>query len=563
MSEVSGAPEGANVAAPAPDTSPALPHTLAHVRDRAKALLKAARRGDAGVIAQLRTLLPRLTDTSDEAVAHSIKLADVQHALARRLGFDNWAVLKSALEARQPIHARAAQFLAHFRDEQIDRAAQLLAESPELGAYSIHTSAAVGDLAALNRWLSVDAALANTPSMPDDTLPMIYAVQTTLKRRLGVTSEQHVALVRALLDAGADVNASKALPDQPGRISALYFPSDANNVPLATLLLERGANPNDGESVYHAAQHNHRDILEVLFAHGADISGLHPEYGNTPLYFLATHRASNPIASSVILGMQWLLEHGANPNVASNIMPSGKPTPSAHETPLQRAAASGFDESVMRLLVSHGANVNATRADGKSAYVLAVRSGNTSAAEYLASVGADVNTLTDVDRLLGACALHDATAAHSLVRADSTLLTRLTAEDRAFLGHYVGDGQRDVVALMISLGWPLADEGEWGGTPLHWAAWNGRAELVRLLVDAGAPINMRDTTYGSSPIAWAAHGSTFCDRRPDSDYLAVVTALLNAGATRVESFNKWGESPEGMAAPEVATLLRARGFALD
>lgn len=544
MSDTPAAPTGASR------------HTIDFVRDHAKRTLKAVRAGDVGVIEQLRALLPDLKRASDEHVRVSLKLADVQHAHARQLGYTNWAALKDALAARAPIHARAAQFLSAYRENQASRAANLLATSPEIARYSLSTACAVGDLDGVRAWLAMDRTLAAAPIAPDDTPPLLYAVFTALKRERGVSEEEHVALVTALLDAGADPNASKALADSGSRIAALYFPCVTNSYAVAKALLERGADPNDGESVYHAAQHNHREMLELLLAHGADLSRQHSDNGNTPLYFLATHRAANPITPKVILGMEWLMQHGADPNVPSNRMPSGRPTPAADETPLQRAAASGLGAAVIQMLIDHGAHVNAVRADGTSAYALAVRAGNTDAAEALARAGADASALRPVDRLLGACATNDAVTARTLAHAHPTLVASLSSDEGAVLCDYVGEGRTQTVALMLELRWPLTSESEWGGTPLHWAAWHGRADMVTLLIAAGAPINARDSAYGSSPIAWAAHGSSNCEPREGADYVAIVRALLAAGATRAESFNQWGESPESMAAPEVAQVFR-------
>ena len=98
-------------------------------------------------------------------------------------------------------------------------------------------------------------------------------------------------------------------------------------------------------------------------------------------------------------------------------------------------------------------------------------------------------------------------------------------------------------------------------TPLHWAAWNGRVELTRLLIEQGAPVNTRDASYGSSPIAWACHGSTNTSHGVDADYVAIVGQLLDAGATRAESYNRWNEAPESMACPAVVGALKERGFA--
>ena len=559
MSEPEDAPTGAEHDASTSADTAGIRHTLDYVRDAAKRQLKSARRGDDGVIAELRRWLPRIASAPSETIAESIKLADVQHAIARRLGYEHWAALKLALESRAPIHARAAQFLEAYREDRTSRALTILESTPELARYSIHTAVAVGDMDAIEMWLTLDPALANAPTMPDGTAPIIYASFCELKRARGISDDVSARIVARLLDSGANPNATKTLQENGGSIPVLYFPCVTNNVPVARVLLERGANPNDGESVYHAAQHDHRDILELLVAHGANLSGVVSAHGNTPLYFLATHRAANPITPKAMRGMAWLLEHGANPNIASNVRPSGKPTPSAGETPLQRAAASGLDASIMRLLVEHGAQVNAQRADGKTAYALAIRAGNTSAATYLASVGADT-ALSPTDRLLGACSSNDATTARALVAEHPTLIAELTTEDRSLLCEYVGEGRTESVKLMLELGWPLTDESEWGGTALHWAAWHGRASLVRALISAGAPLNVRDSTYGSSPIAWAAHGSHFAEDPPGADYVDVVYALVDAGASRAESFNRWGESPESMASAQVVAALRERGF---
>jgi ankyrin repeat protein len=44
-------------------------------------------------------------------------------------------------------------------------------------------------------------------------------------------------------------------------------------------------------------------------------------------------------------------------------------------------------------------------------------------------------------------------------------------------------------------------------TPLHQAALAGHANVVRLLVDRGAQLNIRDTIYQGTPLGWAIHGN--------------------------------------------------------
>ena len=367
--------------------------------------------------------------------------------------------------------------------------------------------------------------------------------------------------VRAMLDAGADPNAYLLHGDDPhARIPVLYFACNLNHVEVARVLLESGAHPNDGESVYHAAEHNHRACLELLLAHGADVSKPHSVHGNTPLYFLTGYPSNHPHFATVLAGAQWLLEHGADPNIPSNVGRQRDGSEGDGEMPLHRAA-SHKDYTVMaRLLVEHGASVDAPRADGRTAYALAIREGRTDMAEYLASAGADTNRLSPVDRLLGACTVADEKTARALVAEHPDLVSSLSSADRNAIVGVVADGRMASAELMFALGWSLTEESIWGGTPLHWAAWHGRDAMVRMLLAKGAPVNVRDSTYGSSPIAWACHGSMNSRPGHDDDYLAVVDQLLDAGSTRAESFNSWQQTPESLASPAVAERLRERGF---
>jgi ankyrin repeat protein len=439
-------------------------------------------------------------------------------------------------------------------------AVALLTRHPDLVRTHVAVAAAAGDADALTALLAADAGGATNTSDTAGIAPLMFAVQQPVKDALQVSAAARYDVVRLLLDAGADPNSTVPFGDPVSRISALYFVSTTGHEPLVRLLLERGAQPDDGESVYHAAQHDHRACLATLLEFGADLSGRHTVHGNTPLYFLASHRARNPITPTVLRGMAWLLEHGADPTVPSIAAPTAAHTATAGETPLHRIAAGGHDPATAMLLIAHGAAVDPPRADGRTPLALAIRSGNGAMVECLLGQGADASRVTARDAYVGACARADETAARALLQQTPSLRHELQSEDGDALLDAIEDDRAASVALMLTLGWPLTTESAWGGTPLHWAAWRGRVTFVRQLIAAGAPINVRDRAYGSSPIAWAAHGSRYADHAGDVDYVAIVGALLDAGATRDASFNQWGESPESMAIEPVREALAARGF---
>jgi peptide-methionine (S)-S-oxide reductase len=52
-------------------------------------------------------------------------------------------------------------------------------------------------------------------------------------------------------------------------------------------------------------------------------------------------------------------------------------------------------------------------------------------------------------------------------------------------------------------------------TPLHQAVWSNRGEVVRLLVERGARLEMRDLIYDGTPLDWAVYG----ERAEIADYL--------------------------------------------
>src|ERR1700732_2425334 len=79
--------------------------------------------------------------------------------------------------------------------------------------------------------------------------------------------------------------------DSASDLPALWSATcEANDPALARALLEAGADPNDGESIYHAAEKNHRECLEVFLEFGSNLSARHPRWNNTPLYFILGHK---------------------------------------------------------------------------------------------------------------------------------------------------------------------------------------------------------------------------------------------------------------------------------
>jgi ankyrin repeat protein len=533
------------------DREPSAP-SFERLRQRAKQLLRDCRRGDAASLARMRAALPRLAALDDTMASAQLKLADVHHALAREAGVANWAALKLHVESAEPFIDQVTRFLRALDENDGDTMRHVIERFPEVARSSLHAACAACDLPAAEAWLARDPSQASVGiGRASGWTPLVCLAQSPLFSIDEGRAAASVAIGERLLAMGADPNTFTTQPDDPAvKLTVLYRASERGNAGLVRQLLEHGADPNDGESVYHAAERNHRDVLELLLAHGAEISATHPHWNNTVLFYLAGYGEHQPMVEQADEGMRWLLEHGADPNV---------PSYHSQETPLHRVAASGRGAPVALMLLEHGADASRARADGRTPYDLAMRTGNLAIAELLRARGA-AGALRPVDAFFGACAVGDQVLARNVLDANPGLLDSLTPKERDVVAHAAADGRVEAVSALAAFGFGVANEGVDGGTPLHWAAWNGRVETVRQLLGMGAPFNVRDSRFGSSPLAWAAHGSRYC-RTADDDYIAVVDLLLDRGVDRPLTYNNWGDPPEALASEAVAEHLRARGFA--
>lgn len=155
---------------------------------------------------------------------------------------------------------------------------------PGLPSYSPVTALVSGEVDVVREWLNTKVA--NDPLGSKNWRPLEYICFSHVHKVKPERYQGVLECARLLLDARADPNTSHLAEDGESPLSVLYGASgEAGHPGLIRLLLERGAHPNDGESVDHAAQQNRRDILDLLLEFGADISSISPKWNNTPLYF--------------------------------------------------------------------------------------------------------------------------------------------------------------------------------------------------------------------------------------------------------------------------------------
>ena len=102
-------------------------------------------------------------------------------------------------------------------------------------------------------------------------------------------------------------------------------------------------------------------------------------------------------------------------------------------------------------------------------------------------------------------------------------------------------GRVDVVRFLLDHGVdPNARHAQDGDTALHVAAYTGNADLVRLLLEHGAQVNVIDDVYGTPPLVWSLHAWLVENKGEAAAHRDVLRALVDKGAT-VKS--EWIDDP--------------------
>lgn len=176
---------------------------------------------------------------------------------------------------------------------------------------------------------------------------------------------------------------------------------------------------------------------------------------------------------------------------------------------------------------------------GRTPYLMAIERGKSAAREVWEGVA------SPAEKLVAACMAGDSATVATLLDQHPGLGASLPTDLASALPHAAAAGKLEAVRLMLQAGFPIDARGQDTGSALHLACWHGHLEIVRLLLGL-LPLEARDEVHGSTPLGWAAHGSVWC-RRPGADYPAIVEALLEAGADVHATANKNGVTLLAMA----------------
>jgi ankyrin repeat protein len=399
---------------------------------------------------QAKRRLAELREANTDA-----QLADAQFELAKQYGFSSWRALKTQVDSLTV----NGQLVDAARNGDVNVLTALLDQHPDrLHVRSkpyewslLHHAASTGHLAAvdllLRRGLDV-----NTREKGDNTYAMHWSA-----------AAGQLDVVRRLADAGGDVvgHGDDHELEVIGWATCWDGCDDAAHHAVAGFLVSRGAR----HHIFSAIAMNLADEVRRIVA--ADPSALtrrqsRNENHRTPLHFAVLKNRQEMIAL--------LLELGADPLAVDG---SGQPV----------AVYASAPETDRRVMEKIGAMVSAE-------LVSAVRG-------HRPPRGGPMD-------LVALLALSDWDKATHLLHKNPELI------DSGGGALHLMAQRNDLAAVKWLLAHGANINGRWasGGaevTPLHLAASRGHAEMVRLLLGAGADPNIRDSMHDGDASGWAEH----------------------------------------------------------
>lgn len=192
-----------------------------------------------------------------------------------------------------------------------------------------------------------------------------------------------------------------------------------------------------------------------------------------------------------------LLESGAEPDALAD-MYDNKCTTMSMLVSSAHPHIAGLQGKLAEILLDHGAALVGPGTEWQSALMTALSFGYGDTAQALVRRGAPIQNVA------AAAGLGD-------VAAVKRLLPESDAKSRqAAFALAAQLGQTEVVRLLLDAGEdpnPYNPDGFHDhSTPLHQAVWSGNEDVVRLLVERGARLDIRDRIYHGTPLGWARYG---------------------------------------------------------
>ena len=459
---------------------------LQHLKKQAKELLRSRRQG---------------------------KLADAQHAIANEYGFSTWAKLKLHVEGLTLSPGQALK--AAVCDSDAARVQALLEQYPELRAKIDDPLPDYG--------FGLNALYAAVQRSDRETIEVLLRAGANIRKRsewwaggFGVLDDCDPSLVEFLLQRGAELDVHSAA--RLGMIAKLreFVAADPEVV---------HARGGDGQTPLHFA--STVEIAEFLLSHGANIDARDVDHESTPAQYMlrVSQRRHYPKDRQDVA--RYLVSKGCHTDIlmAAALGDINLVRRHLDEDPnciRMRVSKEWFPMSSPR---AGGPIYLWTIGGGRSAHTVARDFGHEDVFQLLME-----RTPEDL-KLSLACELGDETSFQQFLAKNPDAVKTLSEDDARKLPAAAQSNNTKAVRLMLEAGWPVNTPGEMGATALHWAGFNGNAEMTREILRFHPTLELKSKEYEGTALGWAIFGSGNGFHRENVDYVGTVKALMAAGSS--------------------------------
>lgn len=326
--------------------------------------------------------------------------------------------------------------------------------------------------------------------------------------------------VRRLLKAGANASLANNYGATPMGLAA-----EVGNAEIIKLLLDAGADadsPNaDGQTaLMEVARTGNVEAAELLVRHGAKVDAKERWGGQTALMWASARRHPQM--------MQFLISKGADVNASSidrdyqrHVTAEGRPKnlDSGGFTPLLYAARENCIACV-KVLLDNKADINLPDPDGVSPLLLAIMNTNWDLAKQLIEAGADVNEWD----MFGEAPLFTAVGVRNQAGGKASIDPLNQTKGTAIVRMLLDRGANPNMQLFFRPANLKGSTNTRGSTPLIRASANADLEMVKLLLERGADVNLIMADRQTPVMAVLA------GRASEPQALQIIQVLHDAGA---------------------------------
>lgn len=299
-----------------------------------------------------------------------------------------------------------------------------------------------------------------------------------IKNKMGVTplhDASDISIVRILLGMGLIIDEQ----DIKG-CTALMIAANNSKPDIVNFLLYSGANPNLKDNnnmtpLHYAAAGGHVEIVKAFLEVGARLEEKDNE-GKTPAFLAAVNNR--------VSALELFIECGADKSVKDL---NG-------EEMIHHAARNGHSD-IVSVLLGSGVMVDVKAPGDRTPLHYAAENGNASVVSVLLNRGADVRAMTNLVSSSGdniPSGHNSCNDSHSYGMFGSS---HRSSRNRTAFGPSANTFPFTTNSSLTLDSW----------TPLIAASKVGCLDVVRLLLDEGAPVNDRDSIWGRTALGWAVN----------------------------------------------------------